>query len=859
MSVTFTDPSALWLLLVVPLVWLGPLAARTTFNQRQRLLQASVRSLLLAAIALALARPVVATTSSRESLVYLVDVSHSVASRAIEDAARQIDELDAALQPAHSRIVAFGRDAVVLEGSDELRRFAAPSVPGERNGSSGNARAENAESVDRTGTDLEAALDVARAELVPGFVPRVMLFSDGDVTAGDSSAAVARFAADEIPIAVAPLPVRSIGDVWVEAIGVPDRLAAGESFTATVRIGAQRAAPASVELRADGQLLAEQAVAVPIGGIEVALDATVPSPGVHVLRAVVSAPEDPLAVNDALDVGIWTDAQARVLYVEGVQTSAGYLSRALTDAGFLVDVQPPGSLPSAAEAFDVWDAVILSDVPSTALPDGAMPALAQWVEQRGGGLLIAGGESVFGAGGYRETPLERIAPVTFERRDEPQVALVLVLDRSWSMSGQAMDLCKAAAQAAVDVMTDEQFVGVLTFNDQLNWDVPLRNVGLNRDQIRDRIGAIEAGGHTLIYPAVEQAYLALRTAKARAKHVILLSDGRSYPDDYEGLVTKMSEANITVSSVAVGPAADNELLEDIATWGKGRSYLALNPRDVPQIFVKEARNAMTPGFDEEGITPIVESPAFLTGVDVDRLPRLRGRTATVLKEDALQVIASDNDDPLLAFWPVGLGRTAVFASDVKDRWAADWVTWPGYGPFFSSVVRAVQRRESPAVRLEVTPGPARGRARSMEIALEARGADGGYGNLLRPTVQVQEEGGASAAVPLRQVAPGRYQASVMTDAGRTVLVRTEGAGVTGRLVVPDPSAEYRFGPLNERLLRSIALATGGAWQPTPQALANQAGDRRTERRPLWPGLLIFALGCWFADIVLRRVRVFERR
>ena len=44
-----------------------------------------------------------------------------------------------------------------------------------------------------------------------------------------------------------------------------------------------------------------------------------------------------------------------------------------------------------------------------------------------------------------------------------------------------MELCKAAAQAAVDVMTDEQSVGVLTFNDRFDWDVTLRNVGKNRD------------------------------------------------------------------------------------------------------------------------------------------------------------------------------------------------------------------------------------------------------------------------------------------------------------------------------------------------------------------------------------------
>jgi hypothetical protein len=56
--VTWTTPLALWLLAAVPLVWLALGVARTTFNPRQRRLQAAIRSLLLVALALALARPV---------------------------------------------------------------------------------------------------------------------------------------------------------------------------------------------------------------------------------------------------------------------------------------------------------------------------------------------------------------------------------------------------------------------------------------------------------------------------------------------------------------------------------------------------------------------------------------------------------------------------------------------------------------------------------------------------------------------------------------------------------------------------------------------------------------------------------
>mgnify|MGYP003345175296 CR=1 FL=1 len=434
----------------------------------------------------------------------------------------------------------------------------------------------------------------------------------------------------------------------------------------------------------------------------------------------------------------------------------------------------------------------------------------------------------------------------------------IVLDRSWSMSGQSMDLAKAAAQAAVDTMTDEQFVGILTFNDQFDWDVTLRNVGKNRPNIKEKIGAIEAAGHTLIFPAVEQAYLALRTAKARAKHVILLSDGRSYPDDYEGLVKKMVAAHMTVSSVAVGPAADDELLANIAKWGKGRAYVAMDPKDVPQIFVKEAKNAMTPGFDEKGITPIVKAPTFLTGVDLNHLPPLKGRTATVIKDDALQVITSDNDDPLLAFWQVGAGRAAVFASDLKDRWAADWVKWPGYGPFFSSIVRALEVQRAPALGLDVVPSPTHGAGRNIDIVVEARDPDGHYRNLLSPVAQVKIAEQAPVSVPLRQVAPGRYETSVIVDANKLVSVSAgEGAFTASRVVVPDPAAEYRFRPVDDTMLKSMAASTGGVWQPTAQTLASRAGDRRSEHRPLWPTLLTLALGLWFVDLLLRRVRVFE--
>lgn len=848
---TWTNPAALWLIALIPLVWMALWAARTTFSPRQRWLQASVRSLLLAALVFAMARPVVSTSSSRQSIVFAVDVSHSVAGAAIEAAAASIDGLTAALRPAHTRVMAFGATTAALEGTTALRQLA------------GVEASPAASIVDRGGTDLEAALDAARAELAAGYVPRIVLFSDGRATSGDTDAALARLIAARIPLSVEPLTPRFLGDTWIDAVVLPDRVPAKAAFTATVSVGSQRGGDAVVELHEAGRVVGTQTTRLEKGVTAVGVSAVVDAPGGHVLQARVRAPGDVVAENNTLDRGMWADSPAKVLYVEGAPASARYLATALTTSGFDVTVRPPGGLPSTEQALEPFDVVILSDVPRAQVRPASMAALEGWVERGGGGLLVAGGEAVFGEGGYRSSPIERLSPVTFERRDEPEVALILVLDRSWSMAGASMDLCKAAAQAAVDVMTDEQELGVLTFNDKFDWDIPLQIVGRGRDAIRERIAAIEPGGHTLIFPAVEQSYLALRAAKARAKHVLLLSDGRSYPDDYEALVSKMVASRITVSTIAVGPSADPDLLRNIAKWGKGRSYQVADAKELPQIFVKEAKNAATPAFDEKQITAVVKTPAFLSGVDLTRIPRLKGRTATILKDTALEIVATDDGDPLLAFWPIGLGRAAVFASDVKDRWAADWITWRGYGPFFSAVARALERRRPPAEALEVAAGPVHGDTRAVTVSVEARDGAGGHRDLLHPSVRVRAANAPPRDVALRQVAPGRYEAVLVADARQALEVSLPGSrpddahGVASRVVLPDAAAEYRFRPADEQGLRALAAATGGAWRPGPEALASDASDRRPDRRPLWPSLLMVALGLWFVDILLRRVRLFE--
>lgn len=844
----WTVPTALWLLALVPLVWVASKFSRTNFSTRQHLLQLVIRSLVLTALALALARPVMEVGSSNLSVVYLVDTSYSISSQAVADAATRITALNAGLSPDHSRIVAFARGARVVENEAALRQIV-------------EAEAGQASQFDRTSSDLEAGLAAARAELAPGHVPRLVLFTDARPTAGDVTAAVTQLTASGIPVHVYPMAPRDLGDTWIEAMHLPARLAPGGLVNVTVDVGSQRAVSGVVELKHGERVLATKTVPLAVGSTPVPLEISVDDPGAVSFVASVTATGDTLTENNSLTQAAWVAPRPRVLYVEGSPQSSRYLSSALEQSGFDVETRQASGLPGTQADLAPFEVVILSDLAKSVLPDRKIAVLADWVELSGGGLLVAGGEAVFGENGYRESEIERLLPVTFERKDEPEVALIMVLDKSWSMAGTNIEMLRVSAQAAVDVMKDEHTLGIVTFNDGLDWTLTPREVGANRDLIRKTIAGIEPSGHTLIFPAVEQGYLALTKLKARAKHVLLLSDGRSYPDDYETLVNKMVAEKMTVSAVAMGAAADRELLANIAKWGKGRFYASDDPKDVPQIFVKEMKDATSPGFDEKPLKPVVKHVGFLDGINFATAPALRGRTATVLKDTALELLGTEEEDPLLAYWPIGAGRAAVFASDVKDRWAADWLKWRGYGPFFSAVVRELAGQRPVPLALDMEVGPARGTSRAVTLTVEARDDVGKPRNLLRPSVRVRA-GELERTLVARQVAPGRYEARLTTDAGATIdaelvdAALPEGSGLS-RSFVPDQGAEYRFRQPDTSLLASIATATGGTVTPEPAALERGSGDSRASRVALWPWLVLFAAFAWAGDLLLRRIRIFE--
>lgn len=195
--------------------------------------------------------------------------------------------------------------------------------------------------------------------------------------------------------------------------------------------------------------------------------------------------------------------------------------------------------------------------------------------------------------------LELTAPPMERNKARPPVHVSLVIDRSGSMRGDALEYCKQACASVVTELTEADMFSLIAFNGFAETIIPPQSVQ-NKQNILAKIQTIKAcGGTDLSSGIVESGLHLIDTAEeGYMGRMIILSDGRvnKGTKDVEGFVKLTNYCcshGMTISALGVQAGFDEELLEAISSEGRGNFYYISSAEDIPGIFEQELSTVLT--------------------------------------------------------------------------------------------------------------------------------------------------------------------------------------------------------------------------------------------------------------------------
>ncbi len=832
---TFTSPAWLWLLAAIPLVWFWP-------NRLGDLRQGAIRSLLLGLLVIGLAGPTVPNQDRTEHHLFVVDGTLSAGDDQVTEAMQALASVQRRLESERTVLLSMSNG----EGRANPARF----------------RFDEVKRVDSDRSPLGDALIVAASSIPDGSRGAVTLISDGDATSRDWGEAVQSLVAREIPIHTVTLDRRGDRDLRPVGVSFEEPIRIGStargsvdvigSATATVRI--------SIAPRDGEPIVLTQIEEVPVSG-RTRIPFTFEPEEAGFLPVVVeveaTSGEDIDRSNQQWRTEIAVQDPLRVLYLGERVTGGRDRLEELLGAGFDFEENTSNSGANALD-LDRFDMVMLDDRPADSVPEPIQEAVADAVRDRGLGVVMAGGGGSFGPGGYHESPLAGVLPVEFVQKEEkkdPSTALAVIIDTSGSMSGNRMILAKEVTRLAIRRLLPHDKVGIVEFYGTKHWAAPMQSAA-NAIEIQRALNRLDAGGGTILLPAIEEAYYGLRNMQTRYKHVLVLTDAGVETGPYESLLRRMARDGICVSTVLVGPARHGEFLVQLADWGNGRYYNASDRFNLPEIMLKQPSTARLPAY-RPGSHPLEPrgGEGWWGDVEPRSIPSVSGYVESRARPGAEVVLRTrEEGHPVLASWRAGLGRSTTFLTEPTGPGTDRWQAWDDYGAFLA---RVFARTSNDGIgpyhfRLEED-------GRRLQVIAERR-----QSNASLPRGDWWGEGEEPRALSFNERAPGYFVAELERDQGEAVrIVAGTVAGDRGdvRLVSPanvERAPETQVDPQSALDMSALALATGGNEVPLAalSAFEPTTGGGAAPRSilELYPYCFLLSLILFLLEIFYRRSR-----
>lgn len=816
-----------WVLLFawLPLAW-----AAWTWRGSSRRGALIMKAAAISAVLLALSEPTLTVYESKMAVAVLVDTSASISPEDLEQGSSLATRIEAARRRNWTQVIPFARASRTPE-------------PGERDK---GWKLNYTSGVQGRGTNIEASVREAIASLPPGRVPRLVLISDGRENLGSVARAAWQARQLGIPIDTIPLAGRPKPDLRLESVTLPAEAFTGERVPIDIAVSSPRQARATVEISAESKKLGSSPVTLEPGTNQLRVHATLSTPGAIDLSGAIRA--------DGLGEARFGQAlslrRPRVLFVS--QDPAGTednFFKTLEHGQFEVQGPQPG-LPANLSDYQL---VVLNNWNLEAVPEAEKTQLEEFVKQ-GGGLLVIGGERniyVEKKPGTPEDALERALPAKIAPPRTPEgTCVVLILDKSSSMEGKKMELARLAAIGVVQNLRPIDMVGVLIFDNSFHWAVPIRRAE-ERTLIKRIIAGIMPDGGTQIAPALAESYRRILPVNAIYKHIVLLTDGISEEGDSMTVARDAPNRQITISTVGLGQDVNRAYLEKVASAANGKSYFLVDPSGLEQILLRDVMEHTGSTAVEHAIRPqIIKKAEILEGVGMEEAPPLAGYVRFISKPSADVILNADAKDPLYVRWQYGLGRTAVFTSDAKSRWAKRWIGWTGFDAFWENAVRdLLPHAQAGEATMEYNSA-------NDELVVDYRLARDVEEPKAVPDIFVIGPEGFQRPVRIEKVADGAYRGRVRIE-HRQGLFRVRPLNESrafpeiGFYRQEREMTEYGS---NEALLKQIAGFTGGRFNPGPGEVFDAGGRRVASTLRLWPALLVIAIVLNLVELVIRKWR-----
>ena len=798
-----------------------------------------MRCLLTCLCVLALAAPSVVLPGGQQAVWILADASASA--RGMQDQMTQsvrtaLENKDASV---NAGVIAFGGNAMVEKPLAQDGTYNGVTT-----------------AVDAQASDLPSALTLASALLPEDAQGRIVVLSDGATE--DVRAAAQQLAARGVTVDYQSFSGDALPDAQISQLNVPSRVYQGQSFTVTVQVTANHDTAGTLVLYQNRTPVSSREVTLRRGDNTFTFRDVAADTGVVTYEARLISEGDSCAQNDSMGGYVYVQGAPKLLLVEGRQGEGSEMAAMLSAAAMQYETVLPAQLPYDAEQLRQYDGVVLVNVDYDAADEEQWAALDSAVRVLGRGLTVIGGDSSYALGGYRGSKLEEMLPVTIDVRnklDLPSLALMLVIDKSSSMSDgmfgtTRLELAKEAAMRAAEVLTPNDQVGVIAFDDAAKWVVNLQKAE-DVEAIQNQIGTIRPGGGTAFFTALYEATYALMNAQAQQKHIIFLTDGEAGDTGYLQLCDIMQQNDITLTTVAVGSGADQATLRTLAQQGGGRAYAANEFDNLPKIFTKETYLVSGSYVQNRTFTPVITEQSALT--DFEGFPQLSGYLAATEKSLATVSLMSDREDPILAWWQYGAGRVVAFMADSRGAWTSEFLQWDQAAAFYGGMAAFTLPGEEREGQLTTER-----QGDALRIVYTApEGAQTG----LSTSVTALLPDGTQTQLALQESAPGVYEGEIAAAQLGAYALRVEQRDASGELqrvmeggAVNGYSGEYDLRNQNaESTLPYLSALTGGREITDSAEMLKSTRAVVRARRDLTQPLLWALMVLLLCDIALRRL------